>query len=123
MAKIFDPKTKLVCIGTVAQVRKETEKAILYQVGTSAMGLPIETYLPKSELFEKDGYFYIPLWLAKQKGMGWYLDNQEYNNTYKPNGFEKIFKDTKSYDDDDDDDYDTEDLYGYDAWMNEFFNG
>lgn len=127
MAKIFDPKTELVCIGTIAQVRKETEKAILYQIGTSTMGLPIETYIPKSELLERDNYFYIPLWLAKQKGMGWYLNTEVQDNIYSTNGFNKVFNNHCDEDEDDDyffdDDNDEDMLYGYDAWFNEFFNG
>ena len=74
-----DTNDKLVCLGVVeGNIVKVREKSILYRLGLTSTGLPIEINLPKSNSYIKDNkYLYVPLWLAKQKGIGWYLQSEE----------------------------------------------
>ena len=83
-------KLGLVCIGDSKNIVKETEKAILYKVGTTNLGLPIEVFFPKSRIYENSNMLFIPISLAKQKGIGWYLN---INNDYEDYDYVHAFED------------------------------
>lgn len=58
---------------------KETEKAVLFSIGKTRSGLSIETYIPKSTIIiskdkQRKGvkHVYVPLYIAKNKGVGWH---------------------------------------------------
>lgn len=83
-------------------VVKETNKALLVSVGTTRSGLPIEMFIPKSVVVLKEAkvttgmivHMYVPLYIAKNKGIGWHIDDNSlpdgyvkysdnYSNSYK----------------------------------------
>lgn len=71
-------RSDTICIGTYADVVGEQGKAYLFCIGKSNMGLPIECFIPKSKCYiYNNEYIFIPVWLAKQKGIGWYLENDK----------------------------------------------
>lgn len=72
----------LVDIGSYKNIVKTKQKSILFRLGTTDTGLPIETYLPKNYTYLNvvNNSICIPLWLAKNKGIGWYLEPKKLIN-------------------------------------------
>lgn len=73
-------------------VVKETDLALLVSLGTTCSGLPIEAFIPKSVIVLKEDrattgvvqHVYVPLYVAKSKGIGWYI-----NDNALPEGYVK----------------------------------
>lgn len=63
----------LILLGPSKRVVKDRDNSILYDLGRCVNGMSIEVFLPKRFIYVFEGNFYIPLWLAKNKGIGWYF--------------------------------------------------
>lgn len=75
--QIYHSDLDLVEIGNYKNIVKFRQKSVLFKLGITDTGLPIETYLPKNYLFlDMYNNICIPLWLAKNKGIGWYLESK-----------------------------------------------
>lgn len=62
-------------------------QALLFVVGTTCSGLPIEVFIPKSTIILKHDsvnrgvvHVYVPMNIAKDKGIGWHLSNDYDDN-------------------------------------------
>lgn len=97
--QIYHSDLDLVEIGSYRNIVKTKQKSILFKLGTTDTGLAIETYLPKSYTYLNliNNNICIPLWLAKDKGIGWYLESKKLvnmdNATLLLKGFERAFND------------------------------
>ena len=83
----------LVFIGYTNNIIKHTEKAVLFDIGTSNSGHRIERFVPKSQMYQRGDGVYVPKWLARRMGL-W---NHNSDNEYRIAGY------TRMYDDADDD--------------------
>ena len=84
----FGMQNNLVCIGEMKHIVKTTDKAILFCIGKTYLGLPIEVFFPITEVKVYQDNLFVPLWLAKNKGVGWYLEDN-FNNDL-PFGFKDL---------------------------------
>lgn len=84
---------ELINIGSVSNIVRETSAAVLFKIGVSNLGHPIERFVPKSQMYERYHSVYVPKWLARKMGI-WCGDNLD---AYTRQGY------TKMYDDDTDD--------------------
>lgn len=75
-------------IGYPSHIIKETYKAVLFRIGTDNFGREITRFLPKSQMYQKNGFVCIPKWLARNLGI-W---NDEVNQ-YCSNGYYKMYED------------------------------
>ena len=82
----------LIYIGTPCCIVRETERAVLFSIGTSNSGNSIERFIPKSQLYQRGCSVYVPKWLARKMGIWNHSDEKEYCRR----GY------TKMYDTDDD---------------------
>lgn len=96
--QVYYSDLDLVEIGSYKNIVKNRKQSILFKLGITDTGLPIETYLPKSYTYLNifNDNICIPLWLAKSKGIGWYLESKKLiNNISKTDlflkGFERAF--------------------------------
>lgn len=77
--------TMYVWLCDLSNKTKETEKAVLFSIGKTCSGLPIEAYIPKSTIIiskdkQRKGvkHVYVPLYVAKNKGVGWHDEATTY---------------------------------------------
>lgn len=68
----------LIFIGTPCNIVRETERAVLFSIGTSNAGNSIERFVPKSQLYQRGCSLYVPKWLARKMGMWSHNDEKEY---------------------------------------------
>ena len=79
----------LIFIGYTTNIIRETEKAVLFDIGTSNSGHSIERFIPKSQLYQRGDGVYVPKWLARRMGMWNYNDDLEYQRS----GYNKMYDD------------------------------
>ena len=79
----------LICIGSARNIIRETERAVLFKVGTSNCGHDIEKFVPKSQMYQRGGSIYVPKWLARKIGIWNYNDDLAY---YRK-GYFKMYED------------------------------
>lgn len=79
----------LVFIGYVNHILRHTEKAVLFDLGTSNSGHTIERYIPKSQMYQRGDRVYVPIWLARRLGL-W---NRNDDEAYYRNGYTRMYAD------------------------------
>lgn len=79
----------LIFIGTRHHIVRETERAVLFKIGVSNGGHDIEKFVPKSQMYQRNGNIYVPKWLARKLGM-W---NYNEDISYYRQGYYKMYED------------------------------
>ena len=79
----------LVFIGYTNNIIRHTEKAVLFDIGTSNSGHTIERFVPKSQMYQRGDGVYVPKWLARR--MGLWNHNDDHN--YHRQGYDRMFAD------------------------------